>query len=301
MGSDQSTHAHQSSKGPSNDAKNFAYLSPIGSNENISASDGVNGNETNKRASTGNSSKPEDAMNSVSPGVDAARMPTLQAQLQAKVSAHVVSGVATASQKLDAASALIGRSPGKPLGQDAIIVVHSGKAVKEDSLEDDPHLRRLNDIPVCFPLLKGPSSVPTADKHPPSKHPAPPSTTIRLNYKDALMMALRHQEHLRKCADAVSFDQSSLCTRVKEIDFAVNTLMVMLTERQKKYAKLAEQVSKTGEILQTVKSIRTNLEHMVPALNNINQNLPSELKLETLAITIVSNSGQQNCALTNRT
>ena len=102
MGSDQSTHASPanaaaaSAKPRNGDAKNYAYLSPIGSNENIDSSGvtGGNGGEasvedaSNKRLSAPGAVRPDD----VSPAMEASKVPTLQAQLQAKVSAHVVSG-----------------------------------------------------------------------------------------------------------------------------------------------------------------------------------------------------------------
>merc|ERR1712121_242699 len=105
MGSEQSTQASPaggSSGGarPRNgQAKNYAYLSPIGSNENIDASAGTDaalGNGagdadtedaavaavSSKRLSAPNGTRVDD----VSPAVEAAKTPTLQAQLQAKVS-----------------------------------------------------------------------------------------------------------------------------------------------------------------------------------------------------------------------
>ena len=110
MGSEQSSQASPAgatsggARPRNGDAKNYAYLSPIGSNENIDASTGagaaIGGGATeggtddaaaaaaNKRLSAPNGTRLDD----VSPAVEAAKVPTLQAQLQAKVSAHVVSG-----------------------------------------------------------------------------------------------------------------------------------------------------------------------------------------------------------------
>jgi len=307
MGSEQSSHASPASAantpsvkprsgGNSGGRKNYAYLSPIGSNENIDtsgAAGGVNGvdatpdDAVNKRLSAPNgTSRPND----VSPAVEASKVPTLQAQLQAKVSAHVVSGVAQASQKLDlASSALIGRAPAKSATSDAIIVVHSGKTTKQETAEDDPNLQRLKQVPMCYPLLKGPASL-SNDKSSKSRQAPPNDAVVRLKYKEALTMGVRYQEHLRRCADAVAFDQNSLCTRVKEIDFAVNTLMSMLTERQKKYAKLAEQVSKTSDILQSVRSIRSTVDGLIPLMNDINSELPQHLRLEELMTTTPTDS-----------
>ena len=119
MGSDQSTHASPSASASSSssstykrrsaDGKNFAYLSPIGSNENINAATTGSGADADSedaaykrlsapngtpRAASGPSRVPNGSSrtNDVSPAVEAAKVPTLQAQLQAKVSQHVVSG-----------------------------------------------------------------------------------------------------------------------------------------------------------------------------------------------------------------
>ena len=76
------------------------------------------------------------------------------------ISPSQISGVAQASQKLDlASSALIGRAPAKSATSDAIIVVHSGKTTKQETAEDDPNLQRLKQVPMCYPLLKGPASL----------------------------------------------------------------------------------------------------------------------------------------------
>ena len=108
MGSEQSSQASPAGatsggvRPRNGDAKNYAYLSPIGSNENIDASAGAgaaigtgaaeSGTDdpaaSSKRLSAPNGTRLDD----VSPAVEAAKVPTLQAQLQAKVSAHVVSG-----------------------------------------------------------------------------------------------------------------------------------------------------------------------------------------------------------------
>ena len=45
-----------------------------------------------------------------------------------------------------------------------------------------------------------------------SRHAPPPDAIVRLKYKEAMTMGVRYQEHLRRCADAVAFDQNSLCT-----------------------------------------------------------------------------------------
>ena len=126
MGSDQSTHAaspaassssSSSSKPRHTDGKNFAYLSPIGSNENISVTSGAgsgaevnsedassnkrlsapngsrsNGSRSNGSRSNGSRSNGSRSNGSTEVSPAAETVSTLQAQLQAKVSAHVVSG-----------------------------------------------------------------------------------------------------------------------------------------------------------------------------------------------------------------
>lgn len=279
MGSEQSTQTNSSASGKGTghgvNQKSCSYLYPIGSHENLSKS-------TVKDTEESGIGSKQLAYNrldlKVNDDSNMTETTTLQAQLQAKVSAHVVSGVATASQKLDAASALINRqNTSKPSMADAIIVVNSGKPFKEEILEDDPIMQQMKDISVCLPLLKGTSSL--SNEKSKSRSAVSTVQTLRIDFKEAMILGIRYQDHLKRCAEAVAFDQNSLCTRVKEIDFAVNTLMSMLTERQKKYAKLAEQISKTNEILQSVRSIHNSIASMVPLLNDMNQELPPQLRL----------------------
>ncbi|PRD20766.1 UNVERIFIED_CONTAM: Borcs5 [Trichonephila clavipes] len=64
------------------------------------------------------------------------------------------------------------------------------------------------------------------------------------------------------------------------IDFAINTLTNMLTERQKKFVKYAEQLSKVTEISNNLQKCQTGLKDVIKNMETLNNMLPPEERLE---------------------
>ena len=61
---------------------------------------------------------------------------------------------------------------------------------------------------------------------------------------------------------------------------AVKVLMDRLSERQKAYAKAAEQLKKTSDITQSLKKMRYNIKQTEEMLTQLNEQLPEDLRLE---------------------
>lgn len=65
-----------------------------------------------------------------------------------------------------------------------------------------------------------------------------------------------------------------------QIDFAITTLTNMLTERQKKFVKYAEQLGKVQEISSNLQKCQSGLKDVIKSMEMLNDMLPPEERLE---------------------
>ena len=61
-------------------------------------------------------------------------------------------------------------------------------------------------------------------------------------------------------------------------------LMNLMTDKQKKYAKYAEQFQRASETVQVLKRIRESVDSIVPKMERLNNMLPREEQLEPFQI-----------------
>lgn len=76
----------------------------------------------------------------------------------------------------------------------------------------DPEIDRLDRIPVLQPIIRGIIDTPRV-----GGASLDVETLEKLDPQHLLQLCLRYQEHLKQCAEAVSFDQNALCVRIKEV------------------------------------------------------------------------------------
>lgn len=68
------------------------------------------------------------------------------------------------------------------------------------------------------------------------------------------------------------------------MDFAIQTLYNNLTERQKKFAKYAEQIKKVGEMQTALNKVKMSVEQTLPVMERLNSVLPPSEQLEPLSM-----------------
>ena len=78
----------------------------------------------------------------------------------------------------------------------------------------DTDEQRLKAIPTFAPLLSGILTQATSVNQ-----------LTLLDMRQVLALCARYQDHLHQCADAVAFDQNTLCARVKEVHYEVSFLL----------------------------------------------------------------------------
>ncbi|CAD5117514.1 DgyrCDS6281 [Dimorphilus gyrociliatus] len=164
-------------------------------------------------------------------------------------------------------SKLSSRSKSVPAPSGSIVVVADGLRRSET----DAELKMLNQTPVFVPLIES-ASLPRIDK------------------SSLLKMAARYEEHLKTCSEAIVFDQNVLYTRIRDIDSLAQNVYMSMTERQRKYAKYAEQLQRISDTRSTLTKIRMNMTKTVHLMKELNDRLPDDEKLEEFHVNIIDES-----------
>lgn len=154
-----------------------------------------------------------------------------------------------------------------------IVVVADGQTIIKDP---DPELTRLGTIPAFYPIMRGSLNVPTSSRD--------LDLLDKLDHRNLLLLCLRYQEHLKQLGEAVAFDQNALCIRIKKIDCTIQMLMNLMSDKQKKYAKYAEQFQRASETVLVLKRIKDSVDNIIPKMERLNNMLPQEERLEPFQI-----------------
>ncbi|CAB3375063.1 Hypothetical predicted protein [Cloeon dipterum] len=176
--------------------------------------------------------------------------------------------------------------PNKTTKAHTIVVVKP--ALENNDLEADEDQLRLRNLsssirqnfldvfpqfhtPMFLPIMRGTLNLPAARD---------PEVLERLDPGGLVALGSRYQQYLANCADMVAAEQNQLTGRVKEIDSGLNRLMGNLSERQKRFAKLAEKLSKVHEVSSQLNRCHSLLNHLIESMETLNNSLPIDDRLE---------------------
>ncbi|XP_022085631.1 BLOC-1-related complex subunit 5-like isoform X2 [Acanthaster planci] len=151
-----------------------------------------------------------------------------------------------------------------------IIVVAEATAPSEDARLAS-ELQKMRDIPTFTPLIRSTPSLSSLEET---------GAMDKLDHRQLLHLCLRYQQHLKQCSEAVSFDQNVLVNRIKEVDTEAVAMANLLSERQRKYSKVAERIQKINEMSFTLQKVTKNLNQLIPLMERLNNVLPEEERLE---------------------
>ncbi|XP_041452921.1 BLOC-1-related complex subunit 5-like [Lytechinus variegatus] len=161
------------------------------------------------------------------------------------------------------------RSPKVGSTDHKIVTVSSGNQGADQSLSFE--IQKMRDIPTFLPILKGTHNIPQVED---------PQQMEKMDHRQLLLLCLRYQHHLRQCSEAVTFDQNALTGRIKEVDAIIHSIMQSMAERQKRFAKHAEQIQKINDMSSTLKRVQMNVDQLIPLMDRLNSVLPDTERLE---------------------
>ncbi|KAG8197901.1 hypothetical protein JTE90_020280 [Oedothorax gibbosus] len=190
-------------------------------------------------------------------------------KLSSKSPAHSLRTSATPSPRASPKSPRPKSYAGSTSGHDIVVVKEGASA--SDTLETDADMLRLQKIPTFHPIMRAALNIPTVHD---------PEILNKLDHQTIAGLCQRYQDHLKLCSEIVSTEQNALTQRIREIDFAVTTLTNMLSERQKRFAKHAEQLSKVQEVSTNLHRCQKGLGDIIKTMEQLNGLLPEEERLE---------------------
>lgn len=146
-------------------------------------------------------------------------------------------------------------------------------------VEDDPLFKKLDDLPMFVPLMHevetgskllfGGSRNRALQEIRSKLHPTPFITIVRL-----------YEDRLKRHADCINVEQGRLSKCIREIDIDVAHFFKTLIERQKKFAKHAENMGKMNDLTHTLTKCQSMLKECERNLQILNGFLPQEDRLE---------------------
>ncbi|XP_053998793.1 BLOC-1-related complex subunit 5 [Hylaeus anthracinus] len=150
-----------------------------------------------------------------------------------------------------------------------IVVVKPAAA--DPTTDKDPDLVKLQSIPMFLPIMRGTLNLPPGVRD--------PEVLERLDPIGLFNLCARYQHHLNTNAQMIAGEQAALCI-VSNIDQEVTEILRLVAERQKKFAKFAEQLNKVHELSKQLSKCHSLLNQTLESLETLNNLLPIEERLE---------------------
>ncbi|CAB0032256.1 unnamed protein product [Trichogramma brassicae] len=148
-----------------------------------------------------------------------------------------------------------------------IVVVKA--AASDPTADKDADLLKLKSIPMFLPIMRGTVNLPPRVRD--------PEVLERLDPLGLFNLCARYQHHLNNTAQMIAMEQNALCVN---LDNDFNRIMSLATERQKKFAKFAEQLGRVHDLSRQLTKCHMLLNQTLESLETLNNVLPIEERLE---------------------
>ncbi|XP_029045418.1 BLOC-1 related complex subunit 5 [Osmia lignaria lignaria] len=148
-----------------------------------------------------------------------------------------------------------------------IVVVKSAAA--DPTTDKDPDLVKLQSIPMFLPIMRGTLNLPPGVRD--------PEVLERLDPIGLFNLCARYQHHLNTNAQMIAAEQAALYINIEP---EVTKILNLATDRQKRFAKFAEQLNKVHELSKQLTKCHSLLNQTLESLETLNNLLPIEERLE---------------------
>lgn len=152
---------------------------------------------------------------------------------------------------------------------DDIYVVSQGQRPSQNIDED---LKNLQSLQHCKPVLRASVQANTPKEF---------ESLERFDLTPLLKLCTRYEDHLRQCAEAVSFDQDMLSSRIKEVEVNCAAVMSAVSDRYRRLVHVSAHLKKVQEMSQTLRRLDFNIKRIIPMMDRLNNLLPEDDRLES--------------------
>ncbi|KAF2358910.1 tumor suppressor protein LOH1CR12 [Trinorchestia longiramus] len=137
--------------------------------------------------------------------------------------------------------------------------------------QQDADLARLQLISPFLPIMRGALTAPAARD---------PEVLERISPAHLSGLCRAYQAHLHAAAATTAATQDDITAAVKQVEATLATVVSILTERQRAYARHAEHLSRVGELSHSLTTCHANLNTLIETLDTLNNLLPIPDRLE---------------------
>lgn len=148
-----------------------------------------------------------------------------------------------------------------------IVVVKPAQA--DPTADKDPDLVKLQSIPMFLPIMRGTLNLPPGVRD--------PEVLERLDPVGLFNLCARYQHHLNTNAQMIATEQAALCINMET---EMNKMLNLAVDRQKRFARFAEQLNKVHELSRQLTRCHSLLNQTLESLETLNNLLPVEERLE---------------------
>lgn len=157
-----------------------------------------------------------------------------------------------------------------PAGE--IVVVKSGKyKTKDQQINKDPDLLKLEKIPKFHPLMKSSLNIQSMTDF---------DSMNKIDVRPAQQICARYQTHLKLCAEAVTFDQDAITQRIKELDIHSASVLRHVSQRYKKLQCEMNVIETVNEIKKNINRVEMTLQQIMPLMDELNKKLSEDHRME---------------------
>ncbi|CAH1119684.1 unnamed protein product [Phaedon cochleariae] len=151
------------------------------------------------------------------------------------------------------------------------IVVVRGANPNTPGTERDPEIIRLQSIPMFLPIMRATLNLPAARD---------PEVLERLDPSPFKNLCLKYQRHLTAAANLVAKEQNQLSHKIREVDAETSKMVLVATDKQRKFAKYAEKLSKVIELSHQLNRCHMLLNQTLESMETLNNYLDINDRLE---------------------